>query len=269
MCTTSVIPIRAAGVATVQGIGFRIVCNRDEERRRVPASHPKWRAIERPGVPGARAIWPMDMEGGGTWIAAAEHGLALCLLNLNPEPPVNIRGVSGLRSRGLVIPDLIGSEDSADAMRRLERMKLRGFAPFRLVAIDARSGRLNIAEAAWDRTTLVRRWHESSAACFASSGLGDARVQCRLGLFDEILSGGEGTIADRQDEFHRHTWADRPEVSVLMSRAEARTVSIATVEAIPDGRGLWDVVMEYEPIRSDTAVEVPVGRPIGRAAGAR
>jgi hypothetical protein len=269
MCTISVIPLRLRSPGVLaQESGFRIVCNRDEDRRRVPAANPKWRAIERPGVPGARAIWPMDMEAGGTWIAAAEHGLALCLLNLNPEPPIDLRGVRGLKSRGLVIPALIGAATAAEAMKRLERLSLKSFAPFRLVAVDGRTDELSIAEARWDRTSLQFQRHDSESVCFASSGLGDSKVTPRLDLFQDTVVEGDGAIADRQDEFHRHTWPDRPEVSVLMSREEARTVSIATVEAMPDGRGSWDVVMEYSPVPAD-GERTTDGAPVGRAAGAR
>lgn len=264
MCTISVIPLPVR--SGIQETGFRIVCNRDEDRRRAPAAQPKWRAIERTGVPGARAIWPMDMEAGGTWIAAAEHGLALCLLNLNTEPPIDLRGVRGLKSRGLVIPALIGAATASDAMKRLERLTLKSYAPFRLVAVDGRSGELSIAEARWDRTSLQFRTHEPGSVCFASSGLGDSKVLGRLDLFQEVVVDGEGPVSDRQDEFHRHTWPDRPEISVLMSREEARTVSIASVEAVPDGRGSWDVVMEYFPVPAEGAVR---SAPVGRGAGAR
>lgn len=277
MCTISVIPLLARGSGhsdvTSPATGFRIVCNRDEDRRRVPAAHPKWRAIERAGIPGARAIWPMDMEAGGTWIAAAEHGLALCLLNLNLEPAIDLRGVRGLHSRGLVIPELIGSAGVVEAMKRLERLKLKNFAPFRLVAVDGREDRLTIAEARWDRTALTFRRYEHGPVCFASSGLGDSKVAIRLDLFDEMVVNGDGAVAERQDEFHKHTWADRPEVSVLMSREDARTVSISTVEAVPDGRGSWDVVMEYHPIRAEPEVTAEVraagGARVSRAAGLR
>jgi hypothetical protein len=270
MCTISVIPVRSPlGVERVQfgaATGFRIVCNRDEDRRRAPAGQPKWRAIDRAGIAGSRAIWPMDMEAGGTWIAAGEHGLALCLLNLNPEPPLNLRGVRGLKSRGLIIPALIGATDVREAMKRLERLSLKHFAPFRLVGVDGRTPTLAVSEARWDRTQLVVSGHDERPMCFASSGLGDSRVAARLDLFEEMVIDGEGAIADRQDEFHRHTWPDRPEISVLMSRDEARTVSVTTVEAIPDGRGMWDITMEYQPVRAETEVAAVTAR---RAAGMR
>jgi hypothetical protein len=278
MCTVSIIPLNSrAGLHLAGdggGPGFRIVCNRDESDKRAPAGLPKWRSIERTGVPGARAIWPMDMEAGGTWIAAAQHGVALCLLNFNLEPPPDLRGARGLKSRGLVIPHLIGATNAEDAMRRLERLSLKSYAPFRLVAVDgiesARgggTGRLAIAEARWDRRQVEIIRHASEQACFVSSGLGDSKVTARLGLFEQMVVEGEGEMMDRQDEFHRHQWPERPEVSVMMCRADARTVSVTTIEAFSDGRGLWDISMEYEPIR--VVPEVAVRGDVRRAAGAR
>src|SRR5690348_2899943 len=100
MCTLSIIQVPApSGRGTPS---LRIVCNRDESRSRPPASPPRWRAAE--GADGVRAIWPMDMEGGGTWLGASDRGLVLSLLNLNQEPRFDARGVPGLRSRGLVVP---------------------------------------------------------------------------------------------------------------------------------------------------------------------
>jgi len=273
MCTVSIIPIgpraglHLAGGGGVSGSGFRIVCNRDESPKRAPAGQPKWRSIERSGVPGARAIWPMDMEAGGTWIAAAEHGLALCLLNLNLEPPPELRGAKGLKSRGLVIPHLIGAADVQETMRRLERLSLKSYAPFRLVAVGGCGEDLSIAEARWDRRQVEFVHHGERPACFVSSGLGDSKVMARLGLFEQTVVEGEGPLVDRQDEFHRHTWPDRPEVSVMMCRSDARTVSLTTVEAYPDGRGMWDISMEYEPIRQVEAEVVRAG--VRRAATAR
>lgn len=273
MCTVSIIPVgpreglHLAGAGGSVGPGFRIVCNRDESPKRAPAGQPKWRSIERPGVPGARAIWPMDMEAGGTWIAAAEHGLALCLLNFNLEPPPDLRNAKGLKSRGLVIPHLIGAANVADAMRRLERLSLKSYAPFRLVAVDGCGEDLSIAEARWDRRQVEIVQHGERPACFVSSGLGDSKVMARLGLFEQIVVEGDGATTDRQDEFHRHSWPERPEVSVMMCRADARTVSLTTVEAFPDGRGMWDISMEYEPIREAQAEVVRPG--VRRAAGAR
>jgi hypothetical protein len=243
MCTISIIQVPApSGRGTAS---LRIVCNRDESRSRPPASPPRWRAVE--GSEPLRAIWPMDMEAGGTWLGASERGLVLSLLNLNEPPRFDPRAVPGLRSRGLVVPALLGAECAESAMGRLERMSLRHFAPFRVIAIGP-ALEAPIAEARWNRTRLEVRWHAQTPLCFVSSGLGDHIASPRLELFEEMVS-GPGATPERQDEFHRYTIPGHSEVGVLMSRPDARTVSITTVETGPAG-----VQMEYESVIGTPAI---------------
>lgn len=186
----------------------------------------------------------MDMEAGGTWIGASDSGLCLCLLNLNPEPPP--APVRGAHSRGLVIPELIDSADPRRALERLSGMELERFPPFRLVAIGPEPG---VAEARWDRAGLKVTWHGGAPICFVSSGLGDDLVLPRLDLFEELVV-APGPAPERQDEFHRHRWPERPEISVLMSREDARTVSVVTLDVDQNAPGAagMRVTMGYEAV---------------------
>ena len=59
--------------------GYHLLSNRDEKRTRGTASAPA--LVERGGV---RFIAPIDADFGGTWIAANEFGISLCLLNGDP-----------------------------------------------------------------------------------------------------------------------------------------------------------------------------------------
>lgn len=189
----------------------------------------------------------MDTEGGGTWIGATQSGLCLCLLNLNPDPPVDLRGRGQLKSRGLVIPELLGSCPTvAEAIARLDEMGLRHYAPFRLLAVGPSPEGLRLAEARWDRTNLDVSWHAAPPLCLVSSGLGDALVVPRLDLFEELVV-DPGPTPERQDEFHRHRWPTRPELSVMMSREDARTVSVTSLEVMA-GRDGPAVSMGYEAV---------------------
>jgi hypothetical protein len=240
MCTVSVIPLLTTDGSTS---GYRVVCNRDESHARPPASKPRWRSIDGSD---ARALWPMDMEAGGTWIGVSESGLALSILNLNLEPSPDHSGTPDLRSRGLIIPELLRSCDAEHAVRSLAAMDLERFAPFRLLAVSGREPRS--AELRWDRTELTVSWQEGPL-CLASSGLGDSRVLKRLDLFEDLVV-RPGVSAERQDEYHRHSWAERPEISVLMCRDEARTVSITTVEVVEGHLP----TMAYEPVAAASPV---------------
>jgi hypothetical protein len=188
------------------------------------------------------------VQGAGTWIAANTGGLLLCLLNLNPSPPLMLPPPQVLRSRGLVIPSLIAAADAADAMGALQELDLDAFAPFRLVAVDARGSGVRMIEARWDREELALAQPVRPPACFVSSGLGDALVLPRLDLFQAQVGAAHPHDAAAQDRFHQHAWPDRPEISVLMHRDDARTVSVTTVQVLGGA-----VTMDYAPVPAERA----------------
>lgn len=263
MCTVSIIP-RPRTLYPGGGLtGFRLVCNRDEQRDRADADTPRWRDLQ--GHAG-RAIWPADGEAGGTWIAANQHGLTLCLLNRNPTPTPTLP-TAGLVSRGRIIPLLLQQVSSAATGSQIARitgdLDLDAFAPFRLIAVDPRVAEAGfVHELDWDRTTFNVRTHAVAPVCFASSGLGDERVTGRLDLFESMVIGA-GATPEAQDLFHGHSWADRPEISVMMSRRDARTVSMTHVDVEPGAAaGGVSVRMQYRPVLADVggSVEIPAIR---------
>lgn len=237
MCTVSVIPVGG-------GLGFRLVTNRDESPDRPRALDPRWQ----PRIRGeCAAVWPIDGLAGGTWVAGGEHGLALTLLNANlrhagPAPEADRK-----ISRGGIIPRLIGHRCGEEAVSGLGGLELDRLEPFRLVAADALGGRVRIIEALWDGRALTRVNLGEGPACFASSGLGDWLVEPRLPLFERMVV-DMGATPEAQDAFHEHRWPDRPEISVMMDRGAARTVSVTRVEIRPNGRGRFAVAMEHESI---------------------
>jgi len=198
----------------------RLVHSRDERHGRSPADPPAWRDAGR----GRRAIWPRDPDGGGTWIAARDDGLVLAIMNVNPTPPP-AQESSRLRSRGAIIPALIEA-DLEEIEGQMVEMNAAAFAPFRLVATLSTTP--EIRSWTWRGTGNVKRAVAATPACWATSGLGDEAVAPRLELFEEMLA--RDPMPETQDAFHRHRWHDRPEISVLMERADARTVSITTVD---------------------------------------
>jgi hypothetical protein len=114
----------------------------------------------------------------------------------------------------------------------------------------ARAGEeISIRSVCWELDRLVVDPPAKVPMCYVSSGLGDSKVGVRLELFDTTLR--RQATPEAQRAFHHHRWAERPEVSVLMSRRGARTVSITTVEVRPaaaGGDGVADVTMHYEPL---------------------
>jgi hypothetical protein len=214
VCTVTV--IWAAGTV-------RLACNRDEQLARPPALPPQ---IRRAG--GRRAAFPTDPAGGGTWVAVSDAGLAMVLLNVNEGekqerlPP---------RSRGAIIPALLPAENLATAARQALALEPAGYAPFRLVLVDRRE----LAEVRSDGKSLrlLRRAGLGEPALFTSSGLGDALVEGpRRRLFEEVFARAGSPFA-QQDAYHRHSWPDRPHLSVCMNRPGARTVSRTVVTLAP------------------------------------
>lgn len=227
MCTVTV--IATGGV-------LRLVHNRDEQRSRSPARPPA--VVE---VAGRRCVMPTDPDGGGAWVAAREDGVVLAVMNVNPEPAPDLdRG--RLRSRGLIIPGLLGLEASAIG-RAADGLEAGSFAPFRLVLAGVGEG---LVAWTWRGTgrgeNRLEREETRPPACWVSSGLGDSVARARLPLFGAMV--GQGASSEDQDGFHRHRWADRGPASVLMSRADAQTVSITTIET-----GAGGVRMGYEAVR--------------------
>jgi hypothetical protein len=202
--------------------GLRLVANRDEQRSRAAALPP--RVVERDGI---RALMPIDPASGGSWTAVNELGIAFALLNVNPSVPFE----PGARSRGEIVA-AVASLASIDAVLDLvERFDRGRHAPFRLICA-AGGEALELAP----HLSLMRRHALRRPLMFASSGLGDDRVEApRRALFAELVGGADARepvddLCRRQDAFHAHRWSDAPHLSVFMSREDACTVSRTVID---------------------------------------
>jgi hypothetical protein len=271
MCTVSIIGLTQPGSrGRSLAAGFRLITNRDELRTRPAATPPKWHDREMTVVarqdPAAAALFPVDPTGGGTWVGASPSGLVLCLLNANPVPAPRLPARDQLLSRGVVIPRLL-AEHADDAcgldavMASLSSLELDRFAPFRLVGVEpvdaggggAEGWTYRVTEACWNLTDLVQEEHPAGPVCLVSSALGDPLVKPRLSLFDAMVRGASEhpgqAQALAQGRFHRHVWPASPEISVLMSRPDARTVSITAVDVcLLPGASDALVSMQYDAI---------------------
>ena len=246
MCTITMVPIEN---------GYRVMHSRDELRTRSPEQAPAWRMLGN----GLRACWPTDTDAGGTWVGVREDGFYLGLVNLNaPDEELDAgRPEKAHRSRGGLIPMLMESDSVRDAIEHLTDTDLSGMKPFRLLIVGpvpdggfasaiARFGGLRVTMPASFEAVVRPR-------CLASSGLGDHLVQCRLPLFRELVV--PDPSPENQHAFHFHQWPDRLEYSVLMSRENARTASVTTVEYV-SGQ-LPNVV--YESVAEACPEADPVG----------
>lgn len=236
MCTVTVIPVSS---------GWRLVCNRDESRTRAAAIPPIVRTIA-----GRSVLMPVDPPSGGTWLAVNDAGVALVLINLNEGVPAK---AAGNMSRGLVIPSLAGAGSLDELIQRARRFDARPYSPFRLAALDRQ--RCVLLRTTRGSLQAIAESAVTAPLFFTSSGLGDALVEGpRRALFVERLFSQSTSAA--QDAFHAHAWNDRPHLSVCMSRADARTVSVTTLELRAS-----QATMRYREIGGEAspAVELPIG----------
>lgn len=231
MCTATLLPPTAACTT-------RLVINRDELHTRAEASPPVERAFGEHS-----ALLPIDPDRGGTWVGVNDLGLVLTLLNLNPLKAIpQPRRARPLRSRGGIIPSLLHlatAAEVADYMLSHDPLSTR---PFTLLVTDANDLVSVCCDGREMRPHISTR--PSAPLMQTSSGLGDHIIApARRELGEQWFGDDPTTWPDQQDALHRHHWDDRPHLSILMHREDARTVSITTVEVTPDA-----VTTRYEPI---------------------
>lgn len=237
--------------------GYRAVQNRDEERSRGTAYPPAWRSLDPASNESKRVLHPTDSDAGGTWICVNDAGITTGVLNFRKNDVVN---PNPTRSRG-EIPLLMTQQPDLESMlEMLQSMDLSAYSCFTGYAIRVIDGRTSVLVVEWDLSELrvVRRPEQPfEPIAIASSGLGDEHVQVRLPLFDEMVR--PQPTPELQDAYHHHRWDDRPQYSVMMSRKDARTVSIVTIEVGGQVDGANTPIMGYQELPESDPVYDPVG----------
>ena len=225
MCTLSVIPTT---------VGIRIAFNRDERRDRLPALPPSTHQLAR-----RRAVYPVDPVGGGTWIGVNDRGIVAAVLNCTPRLALPAPGAS--KSRGLIVPAILSTDDLEAAVGAAARIDPAQCALFTLIVLRGRravvfsSDGHDLSSAAADVTRPL---------LLTSSSLGDHVVRApRERLFDQLVTRDPSAWPAAQQAFHDHQWPLRPAISVRMERADARTVSRTVIDITGD-----DIRLSYEPV---------------------
>jgi uncharacterized protein with NRDE domain len=226
MCTVSLVP--HAG-------GLRLMSNRDERLDRHIARAPRVVAL------GPRlAAMPQDPTGGGSWIGVNDAGLVAAVLN---RYRLSVRD-TGLRwtsaSRGALVPAALACDSIETALAELRGMDAARFQPFRLVLAKGHEAALVASDT---RQITVATSALDGPVMFTASSLGDFLVDApRRRLFDWLMNDRAARLRG-QVLFHRHQWADKRDISVVMQRPEAATVSRTTVDVSSGG-----ITLEYESL---------------------
>jgi uncharacterized protein with NRDE domain len=215
--------------------GFRLACNRDEQRTRPLALPPRVSAVG-----AVRAVCPTDPQSGGTWIAVNDAGLALTLLNRTDRSAAVAPEPTPARSRGEIIPHLAAATGLTEVYGALRRLSPSLYDGFQLVAVHAREYLVGISDRSVIRFTSGQL---DRPLMFTSSALGDRDAdRVRRPVFESLVCRSRDPL-EGQRHFHDHRWPGCPAFSIRMRRADARTVSRSTVTV--DTSGAW---LAYEAL---------------------
>ena len=215
MCTLSFLPREQ---------GYLVAMNRDELLSRATAHPPR---VFRVGT--ASAVYPHEGEG-GTWLAANEYGITLALLNWNDAAKKLDREKQ--RSRGLLIPALIGSSGVSEVNDALRAQPLSGTLPFCLVGIFARER--EVREWHWDGQRLAQTRHSWNIRHWFSSGWSDQTAAARRGAtFDAARNDADFGSQAWLRRWHRSHMPEPGAFSVCVHREDAVTVSYSEIVCGP------------------------------------
>lgn len=216
MCTLSVI---------TRDDGYLLGMNRDERIARGAGLPPEVRVFA-----GTKAIYPSDGDG-GSWIAANECAIALALLNWNDVIAKAVIAKKS-RSRGLLIPALIGSCALQELQAALAVRHLVGTLPFRLVGVFPAERK--IGEWRWDSVQMEFVLHEWESRHWFSSSLSDSKAERLRGAAcrDAWNQPDAGTASWLRRLHASHTEAPGP-FSLCVHRPEVRTLSYSEVDCTP------------------------------------
>lgn len=210
-----------------------LVFNRDEQRSRPVARPPETEAID-----GVRVLAPQDPEGGGTWIAANEYGMVVCLMN-NYRNGSRVQSDREYRSRGLLVRSLAPYHDLRELRIALADFDMHAYRPFHLVVFP---GVFPPVEWQWNGNKLTET--VGPPPVMTSAGLlPDYIPKKRLRLFRKATDGFMKTITgEEQLALHRSRRPWPPFMSIAMKWRDRGTVSLTHIKVDADA-----ITMGYQP----------------------
>jgi hypothetical protein len=203
--------------------GYELFFNRDEQRTRPIALPPKVYK---------EAIYPVDPQGKGTWLAVNKHGLSLALLNFYQAcTPVTEQNKYTIKSRGELIPRLMttlaNSEHNNSISALLSALDLSIYQPFQLAIFpkNLTKSTEKVYFYQWDGKKLILTKQQQP---FTSSGVNFAYVEKqRKNKFKELVCPKNAT-REQFKSFHL-SQENEGSYSVNMERFDAKTVSISHI----------------------------------------
>jgi hypothetical protein len=192
-----------------EGTGYQVFFNRDEKLTRKKAMPPDFAARD-----GIRFLAPVDGDFGGTWIATNEFGVSACLLN-------GAGNQCNVRSRGLLIPELISAPSVSVICERVRAADFAVFAPFTIAALGPGQPGALID---WDGSRKTVRFHDEPCFMLTSSSFDTEAVRAsRQSEFRGVVD------AEFLTRFHGSHVPARGAYSTCMHRPDAETVSFSRI----------------------------------------
>lgn len=204
--------------------GYELFFNRDEQRARSAAIPPKINTHN-------TAIYPVDPQGNGTWLAVNNQGVSLALLNYyhakkyaqnTTEPKLNdVKNVS----RGQLILSLI--KNNNDIKKQLGNIDLTVYQPFQLCIFPKNLSLKNeqVVSIKWDGGKL---FEEETTLPITSSSVDFEEVKAMRVLKYKNIVNEEIANAEQLTTFH-YSQENEGKYSVNMQRPDAMTVSVSHI----------------------------------------
>jgi hypothetical protein len=217
MCTLTYLPKLHSG--------YFLTSNRDEHINRGAAIVPK---VYKHGD--KNILYTKDAKAGGTWLAAADNGFAVCLLNGAfvkhfPEPPYR-------QSRGLVLLDFF---DFNDVNLFAQLYNFKGIEPFTLVVF---SNQRTINELVWDGSILHQKSLDGNLPhIWSSATLYDLDIrQKREVIFTEFIRKHEVVNVPNLLQFHHFSSSNdaNPSIKMAQNLNGVQTISVTCIESNHD-----------------------------------
>jgi hypothetical protein len=214
MCTLTYLPKADSG--------YFLTSNRDENINRNRVNDP---GVYSHGL--VKVLYPKDATAGGTWLAVADNGYALCLLNGAftkhvSEPPY-------LRSRGLVLLDFF---DFNDPKVFAQMYNFKGIEPFTLVAISDGKG---ITELRWDGENIYQmELDPSKSQIWSSVTLYNEELRLkREELFRTFLMNHDEINVEDLLQFHHFGGEGvvQPSIKLSLNANGVQTISVSCIES--------------------------------------
>lgn len=200
---------------------YEVFFNRDEQRSRIKAIPPSYDK-------NTHSIYPLDPQGGGTWMSVNRSGLTLCLMN-NYQAQADSYSTYPRKSRGQIILDLTKNSNLQDIETQLKKMDLNSYAPFLLciftqTLISQEDGPPVFI---WNGHNLEQ--NIQSQPLVSSSVSIEEVTDKRRALFKDLVLGANATTETHLN-YHRSHHPTKGKLSVCMHRSDAATQSLGHIE---------------------------------------